>query len=129
MELNKDFPSLNLGYEQVKDVLQEQVEIARNYSNRAITLFSIAIAVLGIGLPILLTRFVSTFIICDNVPLVVCSVIPIIMFVFVFVYFWKVYKMNLFEKITIPDIIIDEFIKLEPNKFYSEMLQHINLAF
>lgn len=129
MKSDKDFPSLKLGYGQVKDVLQEQVEIARDYSNRAITLFSIAIAVLGIGLLLLLTRVISVSIICNHIPLIVFSVIPIILFVFVFVYFWKIYKMNIFVEIANPDIVINEFIELEPNKFYSEMIQHINSAF
>jgi len=49
--LNKDFPSLELGYEQVKDVLQEQAELHVIMPIELLPYFSIAIAVLGIAFP------------------------------------------------------------------------------
>jgi len=55
-ELKKDFPSLQLAYEHVKDVLHEQKETVRDYANRAITLFSVATAIIGIALPLFISR-------------------------------------------------------------------------
>ena len=75
--LEMNFPSLKLGYEQVNDALKDQVEAVRDYESRAITLFSVAVAVLGIGMPLLLTKAVS-----QSLCWLTASLIPIVLFVF-----------------------------------------------
>ena len=123
-DLQKDFPSLKLGYEQVNDALKDQVETVRDYENRAITLFSVTIAVLGIGMPLLLTKAAS-----QSLYWLTASLIPIILFVFVYLNFWKTYRLRLMKQISDPEVVISEFIELETQKFYSDMVQHINEAF
>ena len=123
-DLQKDFPSLKLGYEQVNDALKDQVETVRDYENRAITLFSVTIAVLGIGMPLLLTKAAS-----QSLYWLTASLIPIILFVFVYLNFWKTYRLRLMKQISDPEVVISEFIELETQKFYSDMIQHINEAF
>lgn len=123
-ELESDFPSLRLGYEQVKDSLKEQVEIVRNYENRAIMLFSVAITILGVGMPLLLTKATS-----QSLHWLVVSLIPIVLSVFVYLYFWKTYRLSLMRQISDPGAIISEFIELKPQRFYSDMIQHISEAF
>jgi len=120
--IEKDFPSLKLGYEQVLDSLKNQAEISRDYSNRAITLFSIAIAILGIGLPILFNSHIH------GLP-VLLAVIPVIVFVFVYFSFWKVYSMKPMIEIASPLSVISQFITLQPIQFFSESIQHISSAF
>ena len=122
--LESDFPSLKLGYEQVKDVLPNQIESVREYENRAITLFSVAVAVVGIGMPLLLTKVAS-----QSPCWLTTLLIPIILFVFVYLYFWKIYRLKLMKEISDPEVVIKEFIELEPQRFYSDMIQHINEAF
>lgn len=123
-DLQKDFPSLKLGYEQVNDALKDQVETVRDYENRAITLFSVAVAVLGIGMPLLLTKAAS-----QSLCWLATSLIPVVLFVFVYLYFWKTYRLRLMKQISDPEVVISELIELEPQKFYSDMVQHINEAF
>jgi hypothetical protein len=50
--LSEKYPSLNLAYEQVKDILIQQKETIRDYRSRAITLLVVATAVVGVGIPI-----------------------------------------------------------------------------
>ena len=123
MHADKVTPSLSIGYEQIKDVLKDQVEVAREYENRAVTLFAIAIAVIGIGIPLLFTKIAS------KTLWLIPSVIPIAIFVFVCFYFWKVYKLKPMKQMSEPKKIITDFISLEPKVFYSDMLKHLDSAF
>lgn len=129
MDFNKDFPSLRLGYEHVKDVLQEQAELAHHYVNRAITLFSIATAVIGIGLPLLFTQRMSEHYLIGHVSIVVLSPIPILLYVVVVYYSWKIYQKEFLKTISSPTKVTEDFLELQPEEFYSNMIQHITSAF
>lgn len=122
--ISSDFPSLQQGYEQVKNVLQDQVEIVSAYNNRAITLFSVAVAVLGIGIPLLLTEVAA-----QSLFWLILSLIPIVVFAFIYLRFWKVYRLRLMKQISDPKVIVEQFLELEPQTFYSDMIQHISEAF
>ena len=124
INLAVDLPSLRLGYEQIKNVLHQQAEIARDYVNRAITLFAVATAVIGIGLPLLLTERTT-----NHVPAISLSVIPILFYAAVIVYFWKVVRPEYLRTVSSPKIVIEEYIDLNPDGFYSETIQDIDSTF
>jgi len=129
-KLNKDFPSLKLGYEQAKDVLREQAEIARDYANRAITLFAVATAVIGIGLPLLFTKQVYQHYLTANIPAISLSVLPILLYVGVFVSLWLVIRPEFIRTVGSPNILLDKgYLNLEPSDFYSEVIQDIASTF
>ncbi len=130
MSNGEKHPSLRLSYEQVKDVLHEQEEIAHNYVNRAISLFSVGTAISGIGLPLLFTRHIPQCYLFGLIPITVFSVIPLLLYVEVINYSWKIIRREFLKTVSSPEKIITEgFLDLEPERFYSDMIQHIALAF
>lgn len=120
---DSDFPSLKLGYEQVKDVLRDQVELIRDYRNQAIMLFSVSVAVLGISFPLLFSKTVSKSL------WLIAALVPVVIFLQVYRYFDRAYRLEEMKQITNPKTITEEFIELEPAAFYSDLIQHIADAF
>ena len=129
MELNKEFPSLKLVYESILDTLKEQTEISRDYVNRAITLFSVGTAVIGIGLPLLFTKHFSDLKIFKTLPFVDLFFIPILLYIGVIVFFRLVCNNEYLETVNSPTIVKDDYLELEPDIFYSEMIQNIEESF
>ena len=130
-DLEKDFPSLKLGYEQIKDVLREQGTLTQNYISRAITLFSIATAIIGIGLPLLFTKSELPYnSLIFYVPVIVWAIIPLLIYMGVIVAFWIILHPEHLKIISNPKILLDGgFLELEPSMFYSEIIQDIARTF
>jgi hypothetical protein len=131
VDLEKDFPSLKLGYEQIKDVLREQATITQNYISRAITLFAIATAVIGIGLPLLFTgpKLSYTNLIL-HVPVICWAVLPLLIYAIVIFISWSIIRPSQLKTISSPKILQDEgYLQLEPGAFYSELIQDITENF
>ena len=127
--LYNDFPSLRLVYEQIKDALAQQKEVARDYANRAITLFSVATAILGIGLPMFYTKQIfATYLINKWIPLSALSVIPILIYVQIILVSWQIWLMQPIITLDNPEKIND-FLELDEAHFYSDMIQHTQKAF
>ena len=130
MGLDADFPSLKLSYEQVKDTLSEQATIIGNYINRAITLFAVATAVIGIGLPLLFTKEEYQHYLTVNIPVISLSILPILLYIGVFIFFWVTIRPEFIKTVSNPKILLDEaYPELKPNEFYSEVIQDIALRF
>jgi hypothetical protein len=128
--MKNDFPSLRLGYEQIKDVLKEQKEINRDYLARAMTLFSVSTAVIGIGLPLMFTqKVVSLYLVKPLIPLTTLSVIPILIYAVIVFYTYSIWKKESLVTMENPTLIKDEFLELDESKFYSDMIQHIESGF
>ena len=128
--LDKDFPSLRIGYEAVKDSLNNQRQVVQDYINRAITLLSIATAVIGIGVPLLYAQNITKlYLFKPYIPLTTLSAVPILAWGVAVYYSCGVLKKESLTTIDNPSIIKDEFVTLTENKFYSDMIQHIDNAF
>lgn len=128
--LESDFPSLKLGYEQVKDTLHKQATIVSNYVNRAITLFAVATAVIGIGLPLLYTAHIPQQDLIVRIPAIVLLVIPASLYACHFRYLWRVIRPEFIKTVASPKILLaEEYLELETNNFYSEVIQDVASTF
>jgi len=127
--LEERYPSLELGYVQVKDILIQQKETVRDYGARAITLLAAATAIVGIGIPIGLTQSL------EKVPLFSyftgrdIAIIPIVIYVAIAMLAWRAYRFREVKTLNEPEIIYRRFIKLNPSDFHHEMLLHTIDAF
>ena len=128
--MKNEFQSLRVGYEAIKDSLKNQREVIQNYINRAITLFSIATAVIGIGLPSLYAQNITKlYLINPWFPLTYLSIIPVMVYGVNVYLFYCVLKKDLIITMDNPTIIKKEFVSLEENHFYLDMIQYTEDAF
>jgi len=87
-------------------------------------------AVIGIGLPLLFTSHIKDIYLFGHIPITFFSVIPLILYVAVLNYSWKIVRGVFLKTVISPEkIVTDGFLELEPKTFYSDMIQHISLAF
>jgi hypothetical protein len=121
-------PSLDLAFDRVKGVLYDQKHMAAEYSTRIATLFSVATAVLGIGLPIGLSKLSTPFNPAWTVHFVLAMVAILfyLIVVAVTVYgFW----LRPFDTMDDPIKIRKEFWDLSPSEFKVQILAHIENAY
>ena len=102
MTTKEKYPSLYLAYEQVKNVLADQIQTASVLETKASTLFAIATAMIGIVIPVGLNRITS-----DTLWLVILVVIPIGLYVCVWWLFRAVYSLQSFAELGDPKTIED----------------------
>ena len=58
--VEKEYPSLHLAFAYAKDILKEQAEIAHSIDIKAGTLWAVATAVIGLGIPLGISKQIMT---------------------------------------------------------------------
>ena len=115
-------PSLDLAFDWLKGDLHRQVKLAEEYDTRLATIFSVATAIVGIGVPFSIgimkdiPRCSTSF-----VMLVAAAVIYAFVALSVFIGFW----MRDYETLDDPQIIREDFWTLDTWRFKEEMLLHL----
>ncbi len=127
--LEERYPSLDLGYEHVKDILIQQKETVRDYGTRAITLLAAATAIVGIGIPIGFTQSLDKVALFSSFTGRDIAIIPILIYVTIAMLAWRVYRFRAVKTMNEPEIIYRNFIKLKPIVFHHEILLHTIEAF
>lgn len=126
--LSEQYPSLRLAYEQVRDILVQQRQTARDYGMKAITLLAVATAIAGIGIPLGFSKGLETIYLFGQ-PATGVVIIPIILYAMVVYCAYKTYKLAPIKTMNEPKIIRESFSVLNQDKFLYEMLLHTEIAF
>jgi hypothetical protein len=123
MTTKEKYPSLHLAYEQVKNVLPDQIQTASVLETKASTLFAIATAMIGIVLPIGLNRITS-----DKYWLVILTVIPISLYLYAWWLFRAVYSLKSFAELGDPKTI-EDYLNDSPDEFMKEAIRETKKAY
>jgi len=128
--LTEKYPSLQLAYEHVKDLLWRQKETARSYAERAILLLAASTAVVGIGIPILFnkTAYYKLYFL-PGIPQGMVSSIPITIYLAIAVLTYLIVKLHPFKSMDEPSKILKSFAVRPNTKFYYDMIKNIEKAF
>ncbi|MDO8531263.1 MAG: hypothetical protein Q7T26_03700 [Dehalococcoidia bacterium] len=119
-------PSLDLAWDWVKDVLEEQVKSAEFYSNKAIQIFSFATAVAGIAIPLRLKEPLQSIqFIPDSLSTLIALAAYILVSGFTLTLLWGKDLTLLRNPITMRE----DFWNLEPQDFKVQILTHMEDAF
>ena len=127
-KLSRQYPSLQLAYEQVKDILLDQKAIGRQYADRAMALLVLATAITGIGMPFILRQEVMSLQLW-GFPVVYLIIIPIVLYFAILIYAKQAYEPILFRTMNEPNKIDEVFWELSPDEFAYEMFMHIREGF
>jgi hypothetical protein len=121
------YPSLDLAFDWVKGVLYQQKQLAEEYNAKLSTLFSVATAILGIGLPFgakftedAFKPFSSSFI-----AIVVAMLVYFVIAILAVIGFW----MRPYHVLDEPVIIREDFWTLAPWEFKEQILVHLEDAY
>lgn len=121
------YPSIDLAFDWVKGVLYHQKQLAKEYNAKLSVLFSVATAILGIGLPFgakitedAFSPWSSSFI-----AILVAMVAYFIIAILAIIGFW----MRDYRVLDDPVIIREEFWALSPWKFKEQILVHLEDAY
>ena len=117
------YPSLHSAYERIQDVLWQQAQTADHLDSKAATFWSIATAIIGIGVPIALS--------IDNasVKYETLWLMPILSYGIGTIGFLIEYFPRRFELMNHPGYLRDDFWELEPAKFEQELALLMEGAF
>lgn len=119
-----EYPSIQLGFDHVKGVLPYQRHSAETLDTKASTLFATATAVLGIGLPLGISRLDSTF-----TWVLILGLLPVFAYGVVVASMYIAYKPREWRTLDNPVEINKNFLHLQPNEFFHEILMHTEGAF
>lgn len=123
-----DYPSLNMGYSLISNCLRDQRETARSYTNRALTIFSVASAIIGIGLAF---GFSITEIphIWHNLLVEVLSILPVALYFILVRFAYLAIKPRHIETLDDPSGLDDKLLSLSAEDFVTEMIERIKNSF
>lgn len=121
------YPSIDQAFDWVKNLLDSQKELAEKYTDRLATLFSVATAILGIGLPLgakitedAFSPWSSSFI-----AILIATGAYFIIVILAVIGFW-LRDIHLMDN---PVVIKEYFWVLSPWKFKEQILLHIEDAY
>ncbi len=127
-KLAEQYPSLQLAYEHVKNVLNNQGNISRALDAKASTLIALATGVTGIGIPIGISALSFSISIYVLIPLLLLVTVPIYFYYRSFRLSNKVLRLHRFRNMDNP-LKINEFWSLANDRFQYDMICHIRDAF
>lgn len=128
MESGKSFPSLRLGYDLVSGCLHSQRDTARNYTNRALNILSLASAILAIGLAIGFNNIQIQHIWIN--PLVkIFSILSIVLYIILVRFVYLTIKPKPITVLDNPSGLEDELLSLNQDDFYKTMIDRIKEAY
>ena len=123
MTETQENPSIDLSYQHIKDILESQARIWDGLDSKASTLWAIGTTVIGVGLPVLLSRTSGSSI--PYIPLIwaaiACYIVATSLAVFAYMPRRIVFMHN-------PTFIREVFWELPREKFPLELSLHIENA-
>ena len=119
-----EYPSIRLAFDQVKGVLPYQRHTAETIDGKASTLFATGTAVLGIGLPLGISRLDSTF-----TWVLILGLLPVFAYGVAVAFMYIAYKPRKWITLDNPVDINKNFLRLQPDEFVHEILMHTEGSF
>ncbi len=121
------YPSLDLSFDWVKDILYHQKKLAEEYNAKLVTLLSVATGVLGIGVPFGVKILEDAFKPWSGsfIAILVALVTYVLIAILAVIGFW----MRNYHVLDEPVIIREDFWKLTPWKFKEQILVHVEKAY
>ncbi|HEX9896428.1 MAG TPA: hypothetical protein VGA85_02035 [Dehalococcoidales bacterium] len=117
-------PSIDLAFDWVKDVLDTQISLVDSLDNKAMTLFGVATAILGIGASlgqnILNPKAILPF---------ACGAIAFIAYIFVIGFTISALAVRGFDTLKNPIIMREYYWDLSPVQFKIQLLAHLEDAY
>jgi hypothetical protein len=121
------YPSLDLSFDWVKDILYHQTKLAEEYNAKLVTLLSVATGVVGIGVPFGVKIVEGAFKPWSSsfIAILVAIVTYVLIAILAAVGFW----MRNYHLQDNPVVIREDFWKLAPWKFKEQILVHVEEAY
>jgi len=129
MDNKKQYPSLDLAYEQVKGVLSEQEQTARALDTKVATLVIVATAIIGIAIPVVFSIIDIRMRTDLGIVFAVITIVPIAIWVFLLNKAYNAYKLRAFITMNKPEEIWSKLADKQPEEFYYEIIANTQQAF
>lgn len=121
------YPSIDLAFDWVKDVLGRQKELAEKYTDKLSILFTVATAILGIGLPFGAKITENAFSPGSSsfIAIIIAMGAYLTIAILAIIGFW----MRDYRLLDNPVVIREDFWALSPWKFKEQILVHLEDAY
>ena len=126
-ELSAQYPSLRLAYEQVKDVLSGQEQTSSILDNKISTLFGVSTAIIGIGIPLIISMITTPFRLEIIIPVSLLLLVVISIYIMIVKACFSAYKLKEFITMDDPNEIRKKMWDVDPAIFYHEILFRVYL--